>query len=178
MMLLRRSPKVYASSTFARGSSRPAKQVCVAASLNIHNGISSSTSSSTSLRTSSFIVPSGVRTYSSSVVSSAASATTDGAFLPDPSTYVNFDFKTLHDLIEGSCKHYPTHNIFGVRKGDTYEYLTYAGFHELYSTARTLLATEYGVKENDKVAIISNNRIEWAALMYATVSLGAQWVPM
>lgn len=108
----------------------------------------------------------------------AAAAVPSGAPLPSPSDYVDYDFQTLHELIEKACQYYPTHNIFGTRKGDKYEYLTYADFHRLYSTTRTMLATEYGIRENDKVAIISNNRIEWAALMYATVSLGAQWVPM
>jgi long-subunit acyl-CoA synthetase (AMP-forming) len=111
-------------------------------------------------------------------LSSSPTAADSGAPLPSPSDYVDYDFQTLHELIEKACQHYPKHNIFGVRRGDQYEYLSYADFHSLYSTARTLLATEYGVKENDKVAIISNNRVEWAALMYATVSLGAQWVPM
>jgi long-chain acyl-CoA synthetase len=39
--------------------------------------------------------------------------------------------------------------------------------------------SKYGkVGYNDKVAMIPNNCIEWASICYATMSLGAQLVPM
>jgi long-chain acyl-CoA synthetase len=34
------------------------------------------------------------------------------------------------------------------------------------------------VQSNDKIALISNNRWEWATVVYATFGLGAQIVPM
>jgi acyl-CoA synthetase (AMP-forming)/AMP-acid ligase II len=34
------------------------------------------------------------------------------------------------------------------------------------------------VGRGDKVAIISNNRVEWAVAMYAVTGVGAQLVPM
>ncbi len=87
-------------------------------------------------------------------------------------------FTTLADLIEGACKSFPKNDVFGTRNGDKFDYIKYEDFYRLYSASRTMLFHKYGVAEGDKVAMISNNRVEWATLMYATVSLGAQWVPM
>lgn len=46
------------------------------------------------------------------------------------------------------------------------------------SNTRTVLSHFGGIGLEDKVAMIANNRIEWASTYYATVSLGAQLVPM
>jgi long-chain acyl-CoA synthetase len=38
--------------------------------------------------------------------------------------------------------------------------------------------SQLGVGRNDKVALISNNRWEWATITYGTLGLGGQVVPM
>ena len=38
--------------------------------------------------------------------------------------------------------------------------------------------TKHNIGASDKVCLISNNRVEWAIVYFATVSLGAQVVPM
>ncbi|WP_456405825.1 AMP-dependent synthetase/ligase [Caldithrix abyssi] len=53
-------------------------------------------------------------------------------------------------------------------------------FKEAVDWAEKLAAglAALGVKKDDRVAIISNNRIEWALADYATMSLGAMLVPV
>jgi len=58
-----------------------------------------------------------------------------------------------------------------------YEWTSYRRFGELVDHARAAIAAQ-GVGRGDKVAAISNNRLEWAVGAYATYSLGAHWVPM
>ena len=40
------------------------------------------------------------------------------------------------------------------------------------------ILAEHNISKEDKVALISNNRLEWATIKYATVGLGGQIVPM
>lgn len=88
-----------------------------------------------------------------------------------------FEFKTLVDLQEKACQVYANQNIFGTRIADKYEWTTYKQFGELIQRCRNVLIHQ-GVGENDSVAIISNNRVEWATILYASNGLGAQIVPM
>ncbi len=94
------------------------------------------------------------------------------------SKIVQFPFATLHDLIDGACTNHASSNIFGTRNGDKYDYMTYSEFQKLMNNTRTVLNKEFSINEHDKVSIISNNKVEWASIMYATCSLGAQIVPM
>jgi long-subunit acyl-CoA synthetase (AMP-forming) len=91
---------------------------------------------------------------------------------------VQYPFENLEELIHGACQSHTSSYIFGTRNGDKYDYMTYQEFQSLYETTRTMLVREFGIGEHDKVAMISNNKVEWASIMYATVSLGAQLVPM
>lgn len=84
---------------------------------------------------------------------------------------------TTVELLNRALKAYPNNHLFGTRNGDRFDWITYAEFGKLVSETRKVLHHN-GVGVNDKVALISNNRVEWATFMYATQSLGGQIVPM
>src|SRR5688572_11766111 len=67
--------------------------------------------------------------------------------------------------------------LFGVRKDGAWSWLTYAEVGKLVDDARGGLAA-LGVGPKDRVAVVSNNRLEWAICCYATQGLGATYVPM
>ena len=84
---------------------------------------------------------------------------------------------SLVDILANSLKRYGTLELFGTKTGDQWRYITYAEFGKLVDDMRGGLAS-LGVGRGDKVGIISNNRVEWAAVAYATYGLGAAIVPM
>lgn len=67
--------------------------------------------------------------------------------------------------------------FFGVRRNGTWRWYTFAEIAEQAAAFRGALAT-LGVTSGDRVAVISNNRLEWIVGCYATHSLGAVFVPM
>src|SRR5882672_7925902 len=84
---------------------------------------------------------------------------------------------SLVDLLDHSAEKYAARELFGTKTGDAWVYTTYAQFKKLVDDMRGGLA-EIGIGRGDKVGIIANNRIEWAACAYATYGLGAAYVPM
>ncbi len=86
--------------------------------------------------------------------------------------------ETLVDLYTRSVSAYAENPVIGRRddNGD-WTWLTYGEFGDAIEKARGGLAG-LGVTKGDRVAIIADNRIEWAVGAYATYSLGAAWVPM
>ncbi len=85
---------------------------------------------------------------------------------------------TLVDLITHSTVTYADNPLIGQRSGDgDWSWTTYAEFSSALDRARGGLAS-LGVTAGDRVAIISDNRLEWAVGAYATYMLGAAWVPM
>jgi long-chain acyl-CoA synthetase len=86
-------------------------------------------------------------------------------------------FENLVDLCEQSCRTYAERQLFGVKQGAGWTWITYAQFHELVGAFRGGLAS-LGVGRGDKVAIIADNRVEWAVACYATYGLGTAFVPM
>ncbi|HSJ72323.1 MAG TPA: long-chain fatty acid--CoA ligase [Acidimicrobiia bacterium] len=85
---------------------------------------------------------------------------------------------TLVDLITHSTVTYANNPLIGQRSGSgDWSWTTYAEFGSALDKARAGLAT-LGVTAGDRVAIISDNRLEWAVGAYATYTLGAAWVPM
>lgn len=86
--------------------------------------------------------------------------------------------ETLNELYTQAVSRYPDNTLFGVRGGDgDWDWTTYAQFADAVDKARGGLAS-LGVEKGDRVAIISDNRAEWAVGAYATYTLGASWVPM
>ncbi len=84
---------------------------------------------------------------------------------------------SLVDLLESSAEKFGPRDLFGTKTGPGWVYTTYAQFKKLVDDMRGGLAT-LGISRGDKVGIISNNRIEWAVLAYASYGLGAAFVPM
>ena len=86
-------------------------------------------------------------------------------------------FETLVDIFENSIATYPENDLFGTKKNGVWVWTTYLEFGKQVDAARAGLA-ELGIGRGDRVAIVSNNRVEWAVLAYACYGLGAAFVPM
>jgi long-chain acyl-CoA synthetase len=86
-------------------------------------------------------------------------------------------FKNLVELLETSVEQFAGRELFGTKVGNVWRWMTYGEFGRLVDAFRAGLAAR-GVGKGDKIACISNNRVEWAVAAYATYSLGAVWVPM
>ncbi len=86
-------------------------------------------------------------------------------------------FDTLVDIFERSTKLYGDHQLFGEKVSGAWQWMNYRTFGQLVDQFRGGLAS-LGVVAGDKVAIIANNRNEWAVGAYATYTLGAAYVPM
>jgi long-chain acyl-CoA synthetase len=87
-------------------------------------------------------------------------------------TYTN-----LVEMLAGSVEQYPDNTLFGTKEDGVWAWMTYAEFGREVAAARAGLAS-LGVERGDRVAVISDNRIEWAVGAYATYSLAAAYVPM
>lgn len=87
------------------------------------------------------------------------------------------EFSSLVELFEVSTRDHADRSLFGTRRDGTWEWITYADFKALVDQFRGGLIS-LGVERGDAVAIISNNRVEWAVAAYASYSLGACYVPM
>lgn len=87
------------------------------------------------------------------------------------------EFQSLVDMQEYVCKTFAANDAIGTKVNGRYEWTNYAEFGKRIDACRGALAL-MGVERGNKVAIISNNREEWAVAAYATYSLGAHFVPM
>lgn len=88
-------------------------------------------------------------------------------------------FHTLHELQVHSSLIFKENELFGTYEEDSkkYHYKTYDEYNQKVNQCRVLLK-DLGVEEYSKVAIIANNRWEWATIAAATYSLNAVLVPM
>src|SRR5262249_16060278 len=89
----------------------------------------------------------------------------------------NLQFETLTEIFERSVKAFSSRELFGEKKNGQWQWMTYSRFGQLVNDLRGGLA-QYGVRTGDRVAVISNNRPEWAIAAYAAYGLGAAYVPM
>jgi long-chain acyl-CoA synthetase len=85
--------------------------------------------------------------------------------------------KTIPEIVLSSAELFPDSNALGTRVGDSYEWITYTEFAREVQKLRNVLS-HHQIEKGDKVALISNNRVEWAVTMYAVTGMGAQLVPM
>lgn len=76
-----------------------------------------------------------------------------------------------------ACEMYSSKPLFGTRIQNQYEWMTYFDFDKQVQLFRRVLK-KHNIGKNDKVALISNNRVEWAVAMYAVAGVGGQLVPM
>jgi long-chain acyl-CoA synthetase len=86
-------------------------------------------------------------------------------------------FTSIVDLFEQSVKKFADRELFGVKKDGVWSFVTYADVKKSVDKARAGLAA-IGFKAGDRLAIIANNRVEWAVAAYAANGLGGAVVPM
>jgi long-chain acyl-CoA synthetase len=86
-------------------------------------------------------------------------------------------FLTIVDLFEESVAKFTERSLFGTKVQGTWQWITYGEFKTKVDAFRAGLRS-IGVGAGDRVAVISNNRLEWAIGSFATIGLGAVYVPM
>ncbi len=86
-------------------------------------------------------------------------------------------FETLVDIFQNSTRSFGSRPLFGEKKNGQWVWMTYAEFGQQVDDLRAGMA-QLGVTAGDRVAVISNNRNEWAIGCYAANTLGAAYVPM
>jgi long-chain acyl-CoA synthetase len=86
-------------------------------------------------------------------------------------------FQTLVDVYHDAVKTFPDNPLFGTKRAGQWEWMTYLQFGKQTDALRAGLA-ELGLKRGDRIAMIANNRPEWAIAAYAAFGLGVAFVPM
>lgn len=86
-------------------------------------------------------------------------------------------FKTLVDIYSNAVATYPDNPLFGTKRRGEWQWTTYLEFGRTTDAFRAGLAS-LGLSVGDRVAIIANNRVEWAVAAYASFGLGVAFVPM
>ncbi|WNG21315.1 AMP-dependent synthetase/ligase [Cystobacter fuscus] len=86
-------------------------------------------------------------------------------------------FETLVDIYLKSIATFGPRPLFLEKKNGQWMEMTYIQFGQKVDDLRGGLV-QLGVKPGDRVAVISNNRHEWAVGAYAAYTLGAAYVPM
>ena len=86
-------------------------------------------------------------------------------------------FNTLVEIFDHSTNQFRNRPLFGVKRDDSWSWMSYGSFGEEVDRVRTGLAG-LGVSKGDVVGIISDNRPEWAIAAYAAYGLGGAVVPM
>jgi long-chain acyl-CoA synthetase len=86
-------------------------------------------------------------------------------------------FENLVDVYHSAIKTFPDNPLFGTKKAGQWQWMTYLEFGRQTDALRAGLAS-LGLQRGDRVAIIANNRPEWAMAAYACFGLGVAFVPM
>lgn len=86
-------------------------------------------------------------------------------------------FDSLVDMQEFSCHEFQDREMYGTKKNNAYEWITFRDFAVFVDEFRGGLAS-LGVSQGDKVAVIANNCLEWPVCAYAVYGLRAHYVPM
>ena len=87
------------------------------------------------------------------------------------------EIQTLVDLFETSCQARGKAPLFGTRIDGQFGWVSYEAVHKRVAELRLLLR-KLGIVRGDRVALIADNSVNWAALCYATAGCGAVTVPM
>jgi hypothetical protein len=107
----------------------------------------------------------------------AASTTPSLRDLPQDRINEMLNNSNIADLVTQACESFADKPSLGTRVGNQYEWITYRELGRRIQKLRNVLI-HHKVGKDTKVALISNNREEWAVTMYAVASLGGQLVPM
>jgi long-chain acyl-CoA synthetase len=86
-------------------------------------------------------------------------------------------FSNLVSMLEDAIAQHGPRPLWGVKKQGVWTWVSYSEFGEMVDACRAALANK-GVAAGDRVAVISNNRLEWLVAAFATYGLGAAFVPM
>jgi long-chain acyl-CoA synthetase len=87
-------------------------------------------------------------------------------------------YESLVHLLDASCRKFSERELFGVKQPNgEWKWITYAEFKLRVDACAAGLAA-LGVGPGDRVAIVSDNCVEWATSAYATYARGATFVPM
>ena len=86
-------------------------------------------------------------------------------------------YRNLVQILSQSAQQFANKPLFGTRRSEDWKWTTYGEFATLVAAARGGLAAR-GIQAGDRVAVISNNRLEWVVGAHGTYSLGAVYVPM
>ena len=86
-------------------------------------------------------------------------------------------FQTLIEILEASTEKFRDRPLFGVKRDASWSWMSYGSFRDEVDRVRTGLGG-LGISKGDSVAIISDNRPEWAIAAYGAYGLGAKVVPM
>jgi long-chain acyl-CoA synthetase len=88
-------------------------------------------------------------------------------------------YNTLVQIYGQSIAKFGDRPLFGTKVAGQWEWMTYGEFGERVDAARGgLAALGIANEKGGRVAVIANNRYEWAVMAYATYGLGAAYVPM
>lgn len=84
---------------------------------------------------------------------------------------------TIIDSFLDTVEKFPERKALLFKKGHHFESLTFAELF-VYSQKLAVFLKEQGIKENDKVVLLSENRPEWVITDIATLLIGAVLVPI
>ena len=85
--------------------------------------------------------------------------------------------QSLTDLLEASVAAHGARAAFLTKESGGWRETSYAAFAQIVDELRGGMAA-LGIGPGDRVGLIADNRIEWAAVAYASYGLGAALVPM
>jgi long-chain acyl-CoA synthetase len=97
--------------------------------------------------------------------------------MPETEQAFRPEFTNLVQLLASTVERFADRPLFGRLQGDDIEWTSYREFASMVANLRAGLK-KLGVKPGDGVAVISNNRLEWAVGAHAAIGLGARYVPM
>ena len=86
-------------------------------------------------------------------------------------------YNSLVAIFSQSVAKFADKPALGTRKPQGWEWTTFRQLGEMVDHARSGLAA-LGVGPGDRVAVIANNRLEWAVCAYACYTRGCSYVPM
>lgn len=87
------------------------------------------------------------------------------------------DIISVKEMLENSSQKYSSNVAFQIREGDDYRKITFQQAGEIAAKLQAALAS-LGVKAKDRVALLSENRPEWAIAYLAITAMGAIVVPL
>ncbi len=86
-------------------------------------------------------------------------------------------FHTLVHIFQHAVREHAERPLFGVKRAGSWRWMSYAEFGRRVDRARSALDAA-GVVAGDRVALIADNRPEWAVVAHAAYGLRAAIVPM